>query len=304
MRALLIALLIAFTSGFAWTASAIAGNSVQFQSFDVPGANQSQFLFVPAINDEGVVAGSYATPSGATVGFIRSRDGKFETMLMDPNDNEGSTVLRSINDEGMIAGFYGVSIAHGFLHLDNRFIPFDVPGAAGGTVLRGNNIFGDLSGSFSTSSTADPIGFIAPRHGKLISFRHPDPQATGIVVGKINDWRAVTGYYTDGTGKLRGFVRWPNGTFSDVSFPGADATLAYGINDCAIVAGYYVVGDASHGFFGTPGNLQSFDLPAAVVTRARGINNRGQLVGEYVDSNGVRHAYVTAPISAAACFDD
>jgi probable HAF family extracellular repeat protein len=69
------------------------------------------------------------------------------------------------------------------------------------------------------------------------------------------------------------------------------------------VAGFYVASGSSHGFFGTPGNLQSFDLSGALATAARGINNMGQLVGEYVDGSGARHAYVTAPISAAACFD-
>lgn len=219
---------------------------------------------------------------------------------MDPNDTEERTILRPINDEGAIAGFYDVTVAHGFALANSNYAPFDVPGAGGGTVLRGINNLGDLSGSFQTDPTADPVGFIALHNGGLITFTHPE--STGIVVGKINERQAVTGYFTDRYGTLRGFVRSRSGAFSEVSVTGALATLVYEINDCSIVAGFYVdVDSATHGFYGRSGNLHSLDLPGALATQARGINNNGQIVGEYVDGNGLRHAFVTTPIANAAC---
>lgn len=303
MRALILALPLLAVSSLELPVPSVAESPISFTSFDVPGADEAQSLFVPALNDEGVVTGAYATTAGTTVGFIRSPTGRFRTLVMNPNDTEGQTVLRSINDAGVIAGFYDVTVPHGFVLVSNDYVPFDVPGAAGGTLVRGINDRGDLAGSFQRDSASDPVGFIALHDGTLVTFRHP--QGSGIVVGKINEKRAVTGYVTDGAGVIRGFVRSMGGAFSDVSVTGAVATLAYELNDCSIVAGFYVDEDSGvHGFYGPPGDLRSLDLPGALATKARGINNHGRITGEYVDGNGLRHGFVTAPIANAACLQD
>jgi hypothetical protein len=277
---------------------AVAAEPVAFTSFDIPGASS---YFVAGINDEGFVAGSWTTAAGSEVGFIRFPDGHITTPIVDPNDSSGVTVLRAINDEGVIAGFYGASVNNGFLLTEGKFRTVDFPDAAS-TLLRGINNLGDVSGTYSiVDLNADEFGFIIPRRGAPISFKLPDPAATGFVVGGINDLRQLVGYYTDATSTQVGFLRQPSGQFVSVIVPGALGTQAFGINDCRIVVGVWGDANTAHGFYGRPGNLHSFDVPGAGATFAQGINNEGRIVGRYA-ADGVQHAFVSGRFAAASCF--
>src|ERR1700733_916098 len=196
----------------------IASEPVSFTLFDIPGATS---YFVAGINDEGLIAGTWTTANGASVGFIRLSDGRISTPIVNPNDNSGLTVLRAVNDEGVIAGFYGANVSNGFLLTEGRFQTVDFPGAVA-TALRGINNLGDVSGTYSiVDLNADEFGFIIPRRGPAISFKLPDPSATGIVAGGINDLRQLVGYYTDATSTRVGFLRKPRGQFVNFFFPGA-----------------------------------------------------------------------------------
>jgi len=200
----------------------------------------------------------------------------------------------------VIAGFYGANAGNGFLLTEGKFRTVDFPGAVS-TALRGINNLGDLSGGYSiVDLNADEFGFIIPRRGPPISFKLPDPTATGIVPGGINDLRQLVGYYTDATSTLVGFLRQPSGQVVSIIFPGAVSTQVYGINDCGIVVGLYGDGSTAHGFYGRPGNLHSFDVPGAAATFAQGINNEGRLVGRYA-ADGVQHAFVSGRFAAASC---
>jgi hypothetical protein len=280
------------------TSAVLAAQPIRFTSFDITGAAN---YFVPGINDKGTVVGSWDPAGGPPprLGFIRSPNGHTITPVLDPNDTDSFTILRAINNKGVIAGFYGLNVAHGFLLDDGLFVPVDFPGALD-TALRGINNHGDLSGTYDTAPNADQIGFIIPRRGAEITFG-PPPGGSGLVVGKINDRREVVGYYTAANGSLMGFLREPNGRLIDIVVPGAANTLAYGINDCGIILGFWTDGTA-HGFYGRPGDLQSFDLPGAGATFAQGLNNQGRVVGRYA-AGGTQHGFVTEPISGAACDD-
>jgi hypothetical protein len=277
-----------------------AAAQIQFTSFDIPGALS---LNVFDINDSGVIVGAWSpyqndAPPFAAIGFIRWPDGRLTTPILDPNDSESFTDLRSINDEGVMAGFYGLSTPHGFVLLDGLFIPRDFPGAAD-TGIRGINNRGDLSGTYDTALLPDPIGFILPLQGTPITFGPPSG-GSGLYVSKINAWRQVVGFYTAADGTSVGYLRQPNVELVDVIMLGAVGTVAYGINDCGIIVGLWLDGATAHGFYGRPGDLHSFDVPAAGATFAVGVNNHGRIVGKSADANG-SHGFVTAPIAGVAC---
>jgi hypothetical protein len=276
----------------------IAAEPASITSFDIPGATS---YFVAAINDEGVVAGTWFAADGSDLGFVRYPDGHIDTPIVDPNDNSGVTVLRAINDEGVIAGFYGANASNGFLLTEGKFRTVAFPGALS-TAVRGVNNLGDVSGTYSiVDLNADEFGFIIPRRGPAISFKLPDPTAGGIVVGGINDLRQLVGYYTNAASTLVGFLRQPSGQFVSVIVPGAISTQVYGINDCGIMVGVWGDGSTAHGFYGRPGNLHSIDLPGAVATFSQGINNEGRIVGRYATADGVPHAFVSTGFPAASC---
>jgi hypothetical protein len=287
----LVLLMMAATAG-------VAAEPISFTSFNIAGATS---YFVAGIDDEGLVAGSWLTAEGSEIGFIRFPDGRISTPIVDPDDNTGTTVLRAVNDSGVIAGFYGANVSNGFLLTEGKFRTVDFPGAVA-TALRGINNLGDVSGTYSiVDLDADEFGFIIPRRGPAISFKLPDPKATGIVAGGINDLRQLVGYYTDATATLVGFLRQPSGQFLSVIVPGALSTQVYGINDCGILVGVWGDGSTAHGFYGHPGDLHSFDLPGAIATFAQGINNEGRIVGRYAMADGVPHAFVSASFAPASC---
>jgi probable HAF family extracellular repeat protein len=77
------------------------------------------------------------------------------------------------------------------------------------------------------------------------------------------------------------------GSFTTIDVPGANNTVAYGINDKGqIVGGYY--GDTTgSGFLDKSGSFTPINFPGAPnVTYAYGINDKGQIVGIYADSAG------------------
>ena len=68
------------------------------------------------LNDFGVITGSYFDSSNVQHGFLRTPDGKFETV--DPDGSQG-TQPESINDVGIIVGYYfdANGVYHAFLRL-------------------------------------------------------------------------------------------------------------------------------------------------------------------------------------------
>jgi len=99
---------------------------------------------------------------------------------------------------------------------------------------------------------------------------------------------------------MHGFLE-SGGSFTTIDFPGAQWTYVTGINDGGQVVGtcympakdYY--GDITyvpHGFLESGGSFTTIDVPYATTTLANGINDDGQVVGEYYwpysDHNGFR----------------
>jgi hypothetical protein len=98
--------------------------------------------------------------------------------------------------------------------------------------------------------------------------------------------------------KQQGFI-WSDGKLPLFSFPGADSTEGYAINDAGLVAGVFLAGNRSSengevsGHF-TPGlsppqkgfvydgmNFRLLSFPDSVPVYVNGMNNQGRIVGHY-----------------------
>ena len=121
----------------------------------------------------------------------------------------------------------------------------------------------------------------------------------GQVVGLFFD--AAPG--ADGTvppNTIHGFV-WSRGSFRTIDVPGATGSGLLDINDRGeITGGYHDAQGRTHGFRLRRGVFTTIDPPGAVdvpgspgcaATAPFGINNRGQVVGQYADARGL-HAYL------------
>jgi uncharacterized membrane protein len=107
------------------------------------------------------------------------------------------------------------------------------------------------------------------------------------------------------SGKIVGFYNLPNGaangyelsgkTFKDVIYPGAFATIPYGINKAGMIVGTYcpsVNCDVFHGFILKGRTYTSFDVPGGINTNALGANAAGDIVGSYQTPGFVAHGFL------------
>lgn len=86
---------------------------------------------------------------------------------------------------------------------------------------------------------------------------------------------------------------WGQVDFTQLDYPGANLTVAVGINPQEDIVGWYR--DTSgkfHGFVFADGEFSSIDYPGATRTDAWAINPAGDIVGSFNDSAGVQHGYL------------
>jgi probable HAF family extracellular repeat protein len=128
-------------------------------------------------------------------------------------------------------------------------------------------------------------GFATLASGGPITFSTLDyPGALATWARGINNLGQIVGSYRDGTGD-HGFV-YTGGLFKTLDFPGADypggaATAARDINDSGMIVGTYGSATGNHGFSFDGTAYLSMDAPGADYTDTLGINNHGEIVGQY-----------------------
>jgi hypothetical protein len=130
-------------------------------------------------------------------------------------------------------------------------------------------------------------GFYAPNKHNPNEIRCPGNQTENdsTTVSAINNKGEIVGSCSAG-----GFIRDKHGNITILNFPGAEGTVALGINDFGHVVGQYW-GDAFgqglqrfHGFLWKDGTYTTIDasFTEAMATTLSGINNAGQIIGTFL----------------------
>jgi probable HAF family extracellular repeat protein len=226
-----------------------------FTTIDAPGAGS--FTVVFGINASGDTAGGYVDQRGRLHGFLR-RSGEITTI--DFPGAQGTFAAR-VNDVGQVVGFYGTepnvpaaNLPHGFLLDNGVFTKIDVPGAV----------------------ETRPFG--------------------------INNAGQIVGEYVDEARTLHGFL-FAEGVYTTIDAPDSTATQARDIDDGGRIVGISVAAatGAFRGFLrDAQGAFTAIDAPAAPpppgrpespTTQPFGINNLGQVIGVFTDSEG-DHSFV------------
>jgi uncharacterized membrane protein len=184
-----------------------------------------------------------------------------------------ATEVDGINARGQMVGTYYTLVfpdfykqSHGFLLDRGTFTTIDVPGSEGSSAFA-------INGRGQIVGVAGTQGFLLDR-GTFDTIAVPGARLS-IPLG-INDFGQIVGLYEDVS--RHGFLL-DQGTFIPIDFPGAVATFANAINGRQqIVGGYTDASGIVHGFLLDQGTFTTIDRPGAVVN-ARGINDRGQIVG-------------------------
>ena len=161
-----------------------------------------------------------------------------------------------------------------------------------GLSLQGQELLSDsvLQVSFSPDGVKQDVcepeatgGFLKPDN-QLIRV-----QVASAKAGNLGDGTLVWGY--DGASfQYRASV-------VNIDYPGA-ATVALGINNLGVVAGYFSNSTGLHGFTYSNGTFTQIDRPNAPNgTAVNGINDRNDLVGVWYPSIGFWKTFKAAPVT-------
>jgi uncharacterized membrane protein len=205
--------------------------------------------------------------------------------------------------------------SHGFLAKRALFSAIDHPRATtvpatpngqAGTATTGINDRGEILGVYEGRDRV-VRHFVRDKRGRFTAINEPRLLAAGQFdeFVDINNRGEIVGFYNDDQGfTTTGFLRTRRGRFVDIKVPGSQVTGPLKLNDRGQVVGIYLDAEAEpnpdgtipagvlHGFVWDDGDYETTDVPGAAATFPTGINNRGQMVGSYIDADGAYHGFV------------
>ena len=197
--------------------------------------------FGNGINSAGVITGVYADASFVGHGFLRTPDGSFTTF-----DVPGAVVYTlpiGINASGVVTGEYCDAVnCHSFVRAaDGTFATFDPDMVTNFSGVI--NPAGAIVGYFFTPSPPFLIrSFVRDPKGVITIFDGPNVcQTSNMVATGINPAGLIVGGYSDADCVAHGFLRSPNGAFTNIDVPGAPvgATEVDAINPAGAISGIY-----------------------------------------------------------------
>jgi len=276
-----------------------------FFSLDYPGAASTVAW---GINANGAVVGSYVDSSKQQHGFLLS-GGKFTSIDF---PRAISTDARGINSRGDIVGTHVDATGmpgggvHGYVLQQGSFTALDYPGHLN-TITQRISDDGQIVGCFHDTDTMGTMYGMLMSDGNFKAVNVAASMSNGVTPGAS----LVAGFVTDMmTGVSHGFLA-SNGSAFPFDFPFSTLTNAWDMSPTGEVVGVYTdLASKNHGFllrldasvltlgvgaqFGVNGSLSftTVDFPGAPDTRLRGINSRGDIVGQYTDATGTTHGFL------------
>ncbi len=210
----------------------------------------------------------------------------------------------------MVVGEYddslGLEGVHAFVRFPNRsFIQFDLPGAED-TFAEGINDNCDVVGVFEATDE-HYHGFLCPNFCKnpdaFLQIDLPGTAKSGYIVAHgINNNSQIVGEFEDGSFTDHSFLlASPFGIPQVTKFdpPAVDCidcerSEANGINDTSVIVGFFEDGNDGSGYVrAANGSFQTVNvLSFPNETEVYGINNKGQIVGEFESGCCDDHGFI------------
>ena len=136
--------------------------------------------------------------------------------------------------------------------------------------------------------------FYKPRIGRFSDEAFSDPNDTGnFTQGRgINNLRHACGEYLNGSdGTFHGYI-FEHPDFLSFDITGALDTIPLGINNAGDFVGTVILADGTQpAFMNLAGIVTTFEVPGATATFAYQLNTSNQIIGYYIDPNGITHGY-------------
>ena len=215
-----------------------------------------------------------------------------------------STQFWDINDAGTVVGNTDTDA---FTYAGGSFTTLTGPAGASGMSALGISDAGTVVGSFADAGTGTTRGYIYDG-STYETFDIPGADETRLR-GISPDGNIVTGYYTDASNLAQGFIldRTTNvvtliGAGGLVVNPGEAFTIAQGVNSSGVVVGSDLIVTPTFALdrpaftfdIGTS-TRTDFNLPGALRTAGRGINDFGSIAGWFIDGSGKTMGYAGYP---------
>lgn len=267
-----------------------------FTTIDYPDVTYST---AHGISNAGHLVGEYRDAIGMYHGYLLYND-VYESFDYQPA--VGTSGL-AVNSQGDVAGVYGeisgVNVnTQAFRRVGGSYSELEpVPGSTY-TQAGGINDSGHIVGSYYVNSI--DRGFLFDGTTYTIGLNKPDALHT-IPLG-INNGGWIVGDYV-ASGQRQGFLL-VGGNYTTINYPGKPYNVALSINDAGKIVGFYndnsdpyhdAVAGINHGFIYDNGVYTTVDVPVAVSTQLRSINNAGQIAGFFTDSSGITHGFLATP---------
>lgn len=278
----------------------------------------AQNTYLVSINDAGMSIGQWRDTSGNTHVMTHAADGQLTTLELDGVN--GWQMGHGINNAGVLTG----DIADGrrivsFIMADDGTLTTFAYEASPSTPTFKINDAGQTVGR--VADVDGTHGFMRDSDGEFTLFDMPlaNPNNPYTWALGINNQQDIVGFYADVDDQFHGFWRLSDGEFATIDPDLATITRLYDINDAGVMVGEYSLGESGtrrrsmeHLNFNPPLNLTvfygfirnsesditTFSIPDAQSTSAWGINNLGQIVGIWVDSEGFTHGYQLTLLSS------
>jgi hypothetical protein len=217
--------------------------------------------------------------------------------IIDPL-NPTFTQALGINTAGTIVGYGNATIFNGFqLTLPANFTRENFPGATGGTQVVGIDSAGNTVG-FYINPDATTHGFFKPAGGMFQTVDQPG-SVFNQLLGINQNGNEIAGYssFTDVAGATgQQAFSLKGGAYTNINnlLPANSNSQATGVNNSGEVVGFYqILGTANFSaFIDIGGVITSFQAPGAVSTQALGVNDLGQIAGDFVDGMDVMHGFL------------
>ncbi len=276
-------------------AGMLAGTSYNFASGETFGYVATPTTFNPTtvtvansqvtqlydINNAGTIVGAYVDEGGTQHGF--SLAGNVVNNIDDPN-GAGSTFCTGINKAGQIVGHYTNSqgAVQAYLYSGGTFTDINPPNASS-SQAQGINDSGEIAGWYSDAA-GNYHGYIYD--GK--NFTTLDvPGAQDSYAWGINNAGTVTVEWVDTLGYGESSL-YSGGNYTTIDPSAASVnTLVHAINNKgAIVYAWEDTAGNVHAAVLSGGTYVLFDDAKGTNSRAAGINDSGEIVGNFVPNGG------------------
>ena len=258
-----------------------------------------------AVAASGTVAGALllAAPAFAATHHATTATTYTFTTLNDQADPTFNQLL-GINGHHVIAGYFGsgADAQHpnkGYVlrppYGQANYTNENFPGSAQTQVIGIDNK-GNTAGFWVTKNGTNH-GFVE-WNGVFENLNDPKtPHMAGSVnqLLGVNDNGVAVGFYNDAAGNSHAYqVNQATGVFTAIKIPGAVSATATGISRGGYIVGFAkdAAGTTSSWMLAPGGQLTTYQFPGGSNTQAFGINPQKQIVGSYLDGNGVQHGFV------------